>query len=481
MQEKDTFQDNNSNKSSLYNKNNNKINSRPTSEKTKNNLENLLNNNKYISNTNEIDTPLNNNNNNYYNNNNLLRKNYYKNYKNIYNNNNDLKRNDNYITPNGNNIKSYEENNKPINDLKNELRVFQPIPNQYYNNEQKDNNDGNRNDNNININNNNNYQSGNFYNNNEFNNNNNNNIYNEEEINPLFVNNNNNYNNNNQNNYNYYNKNTNQFQSKYNFNNENIKNINNNNFNKFNNNQNNFNNINNFRTHSKNTLNPFSKSKTIQVLINPTLPQNSDNRDNINNNISDFNVNDNDNYYNDDVDDLKYVSFNQNLKNFFFQIILVLIGSGIILSFVYFSATEAQQINMFSFIAQIESRGWLIFSLISFGMFIFYLFLLNKNEKDYFNKIAENDFNLLIERFKNNNNDENFVGVFIQQFVKENCERYGMSEEKYEKNVLTIIRKLIENYNNNNNIRNDDGENIIESNVLISSQIQKIWNKKNQQ
>ena len=480
MQEKDTFQDNNSNKSSLYNKNNNKINSRPTSEKTKNNLENLLNNNKYISNTNEIDTPLNNNNNNYYNNNNLLRKNYYKNYKNIYNNNNDLKRNDNYITPNGNNIKSYEENNKPINDLKNELRVFQPIPNQYYNNEQKDNNDGNRNDNNININNNNNYQSGNFYNNNEFNNN-NNNIYNEEEINPLFVNNNNNYNNNNQNNYNYYNKNTNQFQSKYNFNNENIKNINNNNFNKFNNNQNNFNNINNFRTHSKNTLNPFSKSKTIQVLINPTLPQNSDNRDNINNNISDFNVNDNDNYYNDDVDDLKYVSFNQNLKNFFFQIILVLIGSGIILSFVYFSATEAQQINMFSFIAQIESRGWLIFSLISFGMFIFYLFLLNKNEKDYFNKIAENDFNLLIERFKNNNNDENFVGVFIQQFVKENCERYGMSEEKYEKNVLTIIRKLIENYNNNNNIRNDDGENIIESNVLISSQIQKIWNKKNQQ
>ena len=123
----------------------------------------------------------------------------------------------------------------------------------------------------------------------------------------------------------------------------------------------------------------------------------------------------------------------------------------------------------------------MIFSLISLGMFIFYLFLLNKNEKDYFNKIAENDFNSLIERFKNNSNNENFVGVFIQQFIKENCERYGISEEKYEKNVLTIIRKLIDNYNNNNNIRNEEGENIIESKVLISSQIQKIWNKKNQQ
>ena len=342
---------------------------------------------------------------------------------------------------------------------------------QILNNEEIDNNN---NDNN----NNNNYQSGNYYYknndfNNNYNNNNNNNNNNEEEINTFLNNNNNYYSNNNQNNNNnFYNKNPNQFQSRFKTN-ENNNSTNNNNLNKFSNNNNkNFynNNNNNFNIHSKNNS-LSSKSKTIQILINP--PQNLNNN---NNNISDFNLND-DNNNNDENENLKYVSFRQNLKNFFFQIILVLIGSGIILGLVYFTSSQSQQKNLFLFLNQIENRAWMIFSLISLGMFIFYLFLLNKNEKEYFNKIAENDFNSLIERIKNNNNNENFVGVFIQQFVKENCEKYGMTEEKYEKYILTIIKKLIENYNKN---IYDDDENIIESNVLISSQIQKVWIKKNQ-
>jgi len=66
---------------------------------------------------------------------------------------------------------------------------------------------------------------------------------------------------------------------------------------------------------------------------------------------------------------------------------------------------------------------------------------------------------------KGRNND--FIGIFQNQFIKEASQRRNLPESKYKKYVLPILKKLIKRKNKIN-----------EAEVNISEQTQDIWRLK---
>ena len=66
---------------------------------------------------------------------------------------------------------------------------------------------------------------------------------------------------------------------------------------------------------------------------------------------------------------------------------------------------------------------------------------------------------------KGRNND--FIGIFQNQFIKETSQKRNLPESKYKKYILPILNKLIKRKNK-----------IIDAEINISEQTQDIWRLK---
>ena len=81
-----------------------------------------------------------------------------------------------------------------------------------------------------------------------------------------------------------------------------------------------------------------------------------------------------------------------------------------------------------------------------------------------YQEMAYEDYELLEVRLNEMKGDEDFVGVFQSQFVKENAEKRMIPEGKYRKYVLPVVNRLVKGKNQ-----------ICEAEIVISEQVQKIW------
>ena len=98
------------------------------------------------------------------------------------------------------------------------------------------------------------------------------------------------------------------------------------------------------------------------------------------------------------------------------------------------------------------------------GTIVLYLLYKKKQELEMYQEMAYEDYELLELRLNEMKDDEDFVGVFHSQFVKENSEKRKIPEGKYRKNVLPIINRFVKAKNQ-----------ICEAELVISEQVQKIW------
>ena len=90
--------------------------------------------------------------------------------------------------------------------------------------------------------------------------------------------------------------------------------------------------------------------------------------------------------------------------------------------------------------------------LFCFGFYYSYINLSIKKETFKYNEISHEDFEMLKKLLYENyfrNNDE-YIGIFQNQFIKDCSNKRKMDERKYIKYIFPLITKLIEEFNNKN-------------------------------
>ena len=193
-----------------------------------------------------------------------------------------------------------------------------------------------------------------------------------------------------------------------------------------------------------------SQSKQIVVVIKP-------------NTVSDFDIS-RDPINNNDMNVVPRFNFNKYSRNFIAQTSIALVGSGAILAFVIYTSEEEQRKKIIEAITSIRPCSWILGGMLIIGTIVLYLLYKKKQELEMYQEMAYEDYELLELRLNEMKDDEDFVGVFHSQFVKENSEKRKIPEGKYRKNVLPIINRLVKAKNQ-----------ICEAELVISEQVQKIW------
>ena len=193
-----------------------------------------------------------------------------------------------------------------------------------------------------------------------------------------------------------------------------------------------------------------SQSKQIVVVIKP-------------NTVSDFDIS-RDPINNNDMNVVPRFNFNKYSRNFIAQTSIALVGSGAILAFVIYTSEEEQRKKIIEAITSIRPCSWILGGMLIIGTIVLYLLYKKKQELEMYQEMAYEDYELLELRLNEMKDDEDFVGVFHSQFVKENSEKRKIPEGKYRKNVLPIINRFVKAKNQ-----------ICEAELVISEQVQKIW------
>ena len=153
-------------------------------------------------------------------------------------------------------------------------------------------------------------------------------------------------------------------------------------------------------------------------------------------------------------------------KNLFKIIFISIISLGIIIGIIYIFANENIKNEIYLEINKIYNFSYLFYILILFGfLFIILYYFIKLNENKYFIKSAKEDYEIIINNLKEKKLDENYIGIFQNQFIKEISENRNISHEKYLKLIFPKLLKLIKEKNE-----------IYESEIYISDQCQKIWN-----
>ena len=157
-----------------------------------------------------------------------------------------------------------------------------------------------------------------------------------------------------------------------------------------------------------------------------------------------------------------YRSFNKELRGTLRQLGFGIIGSGIILAFVYFTIEDKEK--FLEGLTVVPMRFWIISSLILIGAVAIYLIYHKIEEEKMLEKIAEEDYERLLKSLREKRNIEEFIGVFKLKFIQDNCFRRNFPIGKYISKVLPLLELLVEQ------------EHLIaEKEVVISSQSQAIY------
>ena len=173
--------------------------------------------------------------------------------------------------------------------------------------------------------------------------------------------------------------------------------------------------------------------------------------------VSDFNI--------QEIKKIDFISFNKGFKKITKNFGFIIIISGIIVYIVYILSNKKQKEEILQALKLISPNIILSLSITIFVIFVIIYFIMKKNEEDFYNDIAENDYTLLEELLKGRNDD--FIGIFQNQFISEQCQRRNLPESKYKKYVLPILKNLIKRKNK-----------IIDAQIIISEQTQDIWRLK---
>jgi Na+/H+ antiporter NhaC len=153
-------------------------------------------------------------------------------------------------------------------------------------------------------------------------------------------------------------------------------------------------------------------------------------------------------------------------KNLFKIIFISIISLGIIIGIIYIFSNENIKNEIHIKINKICNFSYFFYILILFGfLFIILYYFIKLNENKYFIKSAKEDYEIIINNLKEKKLDENYIGIFQNQFIKEISENRNISHEKYLKLIFPKLLKLIKEKNE-----------IYESEIYISDQCQKIWN-----
>lgn len=100
-------------------------------------------------------------------------------------------------------------------------------------------------------------------------------------------------------------------------------------------------------------------------------------------------------------------------------------------------------------------------------LIVFVFVILKYREQTVFCKIAEEDYRLIKQILEASLNKEDncyLIGLFENNFVKDNSERHNLSEETYRSRILPLMQETR---------INDDL--IEEGEILIQDQAQKVW------
>ena len=153
-------------------------------------------------------------------------------------------------------------------------------------------------------------------------------------------------------------------------------------------------------------------------------------------------------------------------KNLFKIIFISIISLGIIIGIIYIFSNENIKNEIHIKINKICNFSYFFYILILFGfLFIILYYFIKLNENKYFIKSAKEDYEIIINNLKEKKLDENYIGIFQNQFIKEISENRNISYEKYVKKIFPKLLKII-----------NEKKEIYESEIYISDQCQKIWN-----
>ena len=166
-----------------------------------------------------------------------------------------------------------------------------------------------------------------------------------------------------------------------------------------------------------------------------------------------------------EINRIEFISFNQKYKILIKKFGFIIITSGIIVGIIYKLSNNQQKEEILNALKLISPNMILSLLITIFVIFVIIYYIMKKNEEDFYNDIAENDYIILEEMLKGRNND--FIGIFQNQFISEQCQRRNLPESKYKKYVLPILKNLIKRKNK-----------IIDAEVNISEQTQDIWRLK---
>ena len=209
------------------------------------------------------------------------------------------------------------------------------------------------------------------------------------------------------------------------------------------------NNSNKNNSYNQNRGNNTNQSKQVVVLIKP-------------NNVTDFEITNE--IPTSELISSNHLSFRKHSRETITQASIAIIGSGIIFILVLYTAEEEQRNQIINSITSISPLRWAFCGLIIVGSIALYLLYKKNQEKQMYKDIAFEDYELLKKRLHDECDNENFLGIFHSQYIKENAEKRLLPEGKYRKYVMPIICNLVRN-----------NYEIKEAEIIISDQQHKVW------
>jgi len=129
-----------------------------------------------------------------------------------------------------------------------------------------------------------------------------------------------------------------------------------------------------------------------------------------------------------------------------------LISGIVIIGLVYLTSRENIKIKIKNSLSCLSNSSWLIIFCFVLVFIIVILIYHKKKETFKYNEISHEDFEMLKKLLYENyfrNNDE-YIGIFQNQFIKDCSNKRKMDERKYIKYIFPLITKLIEEFNNKN-------------------------------
>jgi hypothetical protein len=125
--------------------------------------------------------------------------------------------------------------------------------------------------------------------------------------------------------------------------------------------------------------------------------------------------------------------------------IIVVTGS-LYLTFMFFNSIGDR--NFKNVISLLEVSQFKVQICVVVIFFIIFLVSKNMSEKRYFKKIANEDYQKILQLLENNyNTEEQPLGIFETTFIKSTSLAHFMTEESYRKNVLPLLDEIVKQKN----------------------------------